>query len=564
VTVAKPVTVRALVLSYLVSQRRRITAAVVAGVLTIAASVGLMSTSAYLIERASQRPPILSLEIAIVSVRFFGIARGVFRYLERMLSHDSGFRVLGELRAGIYARLIPLTPAGLGEEATAELFDRIVADVDTVQEWFVRGFAPLCTSVIAGALVVVGATLLEPAAGATLLVALLLAASALVVVTRGPRLSAEELELRGAETAAMVEYIQGLADLTALGEVDRFSVGIDDLATRRQARTASRARRLAAATAIQAALPGLLATAIVTVCISGVATGLNPLTVGVLCLGSMAAAECVAGLPAAVDAWSRGIGAVRRLASMVSHSDPAPISNVKQPTTSPDPLAASEVSFRYGGSGTLTLRDVSLEVKGGECVVITGPSGNGKSTLASLFLRFAAPSSGSVRLGGADLLTIPEESLRASVGALTQDAHLFAGSIRDNILLACPSASDVELREVLARAHLDEWVDSLPQLCNTQVGELGSQVSGGERRRIALARSLLAGFRFLVADEPTEGLDERLARAVLQSLCEDRGDCGLILITHRPDICPPGAACFEMSAGQLHTRHEASILTAAV
>ena len=547
----RPVTTIGLVTAFLLAERWRIAGAVLAGTLTICASVGLMGVSAYLIERASQRPPILSLEIAIVSVRFFGISRGLFRYFERMLSHDAGFRVLGDLRADIYRRLITLTPAGLGEVSSGELLSRIAADVDTMQEWFVRGFAPLCTSAVTAALMVVAASFILPAAGLALLLALPATAAVLVLLTRdGGGVSRRELDLRGSETAAIVEYIQGIADLNALGAAGRFAKVIDDQELQRQTLTATRTTRLGLSAGVQSALPGLLGTLLATVGIGALAGGLNPLSVGVLCFGTMAATECVLAVPNSVDAWQRGLAAIGRISALISLPEPVPSTGQTNLPTARGALAVSRVVYGYG-TGPMVLKDVSFTVRPSERVVIFGRSGAGKSTLASLLLRFAAPRSGSIDLCGADLNALSDEAVRSGIGALTQDAHLFGGTIRDNIMLARPETTDAELRDVLGRVHLEEWVDSLPNGWGTNVGELGSEVSGGQRRRIALARALLAGFRFLIADEPTEGLDTPTAQAIMRTLFQSVGDTSLIVITHRVDLCPPADTYYEMIDGSL-------------
>ena len=545
----RPITTFRLISAFLLAERWRIAGAILAETLTIGASVGLMGVSAYLIERASQRPPILSLEIAIVSVRFFGISRGLFRYLERMLSHDAGFRVLGDLRADIYRRLIRLTPAGLGETTSGEVLSRIAADVDTVQEWFVRGFAPLCTSVITAMLVVVTASLILPTAGVALLLALPATGVLLVLLTRnGARVSRRELDLRGAETAAIVDYIQGIADLTALGAAGRFAGAIDQQECERQALGAARTNRLGLSAGIQSALPGIFGALLSAVGIAGLAVGLNPLSVGVLCFGSMAATECVLAISNSLDAWQRGLAATGRLSSLLSLPDPVPFIGKAELPVEHGRLSVSSIAYRYE-VGPPVLEDISIEVGAGERVIISGRSGAGKSTLASLLLRFATPSSGSIVVSGIEFNSLSDEAVRSGIGALTQDAHLFAGSIRGNIMLAKPDASDAELREVLGRVHLEEWIDSLPLGWSTEVGELGGEVSGGQRRRIALV--LLAGFRFLIADEPTEGLDTPTAQAIMGTLFDGVGDTSLIVITHRVDLCPPADAYFEMTDGRL-------------
>jgi len=539
-----------LMAGFVATQRRRIGGAVVAGIFTILSSVALLSVSAWLIERASQRPPILALMVAIVAVRFFGIGRGVFRYVDRYLSHDASFRLLGTIRGNIYQALIPLAPSGLRQFGSGEVLARVAGDVDQMQDWFVRGFAPVCISVVTLMVVAVAAALVLPAAGAVLFTGLVAAG---FIVTIAARTSgdnaAREMTLRGQVIAGTVGYIQGIADLIALGAVDDMTKRIEEAERARDVLLNRRALGSAVATGLQAALPGLLAVA---VGIAAVTAGhrLNPLAIGVLVFGAMAAAECTAALPGAVQAWERGVAAAGRLAEIIEHPMPAATGALTL-CDSPRRIEVRDVTFRYGVAEPWVLHGVSFGVSIGERILIVGSSGAGKSTLASLLLRFLCPTRGSIELAGVDIQNVTEPSLRTAIGAATQDAHLFAGTIRDNILLARPEATDNELRAAVVDAQLAEWVDGLPEGWNTQVGERGVAVSGGQRRRIALARALLAGFPFLIADEPTEGLDEATAREVMAALFSTTDRRGLIVITHRPDLCPPADAVYTLSNGEL-------------
>ncbi|HLJ67728.1 MAG TPA: thiol reductant ABC exporter subunit CydC, partial [Chloroflexota bacterium] len=530
-------------------------------VLTILSSVGLLAVSAYLIERASQRPPILSLMVAIVAVRLFGIARGPFRYADRYLSHDASFRLLGAMRADIYRTIIPLVPvvpAGLSDLGRGELLARIAADVDTMQEWFVRGFTPVCVSALTLLIVSVAAAILLPLAGLTLLLTLL-AASLLVMMAARTRGEAahQEIGLRGKITAATVDYFQGLSDLVALGVAHDAASTIEATERRRAGLVARRARRSASGIGVQTALPGMIAALLGAVTITLLSNGLNPLQVGVLVFAGMAAAECTFALPGAVAAWERGLAAARRLGALSHRPYPVAAGGATQPVQLPCRLEISDLCFGYDDASPRVLDSVSLRVEMGDRVVITGRSGAGKTTLATLLLRFLSPDRGIITLDGVDIGNLTESYVRQSIGAATQHAHLFAGTIRDNVLLARPGASDDELRDAIDRAQLGDWIAELPDGWNTEVGERGVAVSGGQRRRIALARALLAGFPFLIADEPTEGLDEATARSVMDTLFTATEGRGVIVITHRPDLCPYTDAVYGLERGHLRPRDAA-------
>jgi thiol reductant ABC exporter CydC subunit len=547
-----PLSSGALMWRFLVVQRWRIAGAVCAGALTIVSSVCLMAISAYLIERAAQRPPILSLEVAIVSVRFFGISRGVFRYIDRVLSHDASLRLLGEIRADIYRMLVPLAPAGLQDVGSGELFTRIAADVDTLQEWFVRGVVPLCASVVAAALVTVATAFILPAASAALCAALLVAAAlALAAVRSRGAGQYREAELRGTVTSGIVEYVQGLSDLIALGAATTVASHVEECDRERARVWTRRATHNALAAGIQAALPGTVAVLLAGIGIASLQRGLNPLTLGVLCLGGMAAAECVTAVPAAADSWSRGRAAAQRLAAISALPVPVTATGSAHPATPANRLRVSGVSFRYADSSPPVLESVSLDLSVGERVLIVGHSGAGKTTLADLLLRFLSPHSGSVALDANDLAGLDEKAVRRNIGATTQDVHLFAGTIRDNILLARPDAAADDLRTAAESAGLADWIDCLPARWDTDVGELGRAVSGGQQRRIALARAILADFPFLIADEPTEGLDTPTAREVMNALFSAAARRGLIVITHCPDLCPRADRAYRLAGARL-------------
>lgn len=550
---SSPASIREFMWRFLALQKWRIAGAVAAGVLTICSSMGLLAVSAYLIERASQRPPILSLEIAIVSVRFLGISRGVFRYLDRVLAHDASFRLLSGIRADTFRTLIPLAPAQLGDTRRGDLLARIAADVDTMQEWFVRGFAPLVTSVVTAVIAVAMAAYIVPAAGVALGLILLIASVLATAATwLHGSVARRESALRGLLTSGLVDYVQGLADLTALNAAESMAARIEEWERESGRLSARRSNRNGLGVAIQTALPGLVAASLVSIATARLHAGLNPLQIGVLCLGGMAAVECVAAVPGAADAWDRGRAAAQRIVDIaaIPRARVRPSGSARL-VTQPTRLTASGVSFRYGATSPYVLESLSLDVSMGERVVIVGRSGSGKTTLADLLLRFLSPCSGAIALDGVNLLELDEDVVRQSVGATTQDAHLFAGTIRDNIKLARPQSTDDDLRVAIEGAHLARWMDRLPDGWNTEVGERGIAVSGGQRRRIALARALLAGFPFLIADEPTEGLDTPTALAVMDALFTSTAERGLVVITHRPDLCPPADSVYRLENGRL-------------
>jgi ABC-type multidrug transport system fused ATPase/permease subunit len=214
---------------------------------------------------------------------------------------------------------------------------------------------------------------------------------------------------------------------------------------------------------------------------------------------------------------------------------------VNEPTTPSELPVGRDLVISHldaGYDNHPVLRDATLTVAAGSRVVVTGPSGAGKSTLASVLLRFLEPTAGEVALGGTRITDLKGDDVRSVIGLLTQESHVFDTSIRENLLLAKPGASDLRLWRALYQARLGEFVESLPDGLDTMVGEHGARLSGGERQRLAFARLMLADHDVLVLDEPTEHLDEETGRKLLQDLFAAAGQRTVVLLTHRPELAP--------------------------
>ncbi len=511
-----------------------------AGVGAAACAVGLMATSAWLISRAAQQPPVLYLMVAIVAVRAFGIGRGVLRYAERLASHDAAFRLLGELRVRVYQKLETLAPSGLAAFRSGDLMSRLVADVDSLQDRWLRVRLPYTIAAIVGAASVLLVGWLLPSAGAVLAVSLV------VVGLLGPMLSmwvSRRAQLRvapmtGELTSGVVDLLHGAPELVACGAAEARLAELDEL-DRRLVRAH---RRTAIGAGLGAALASLAAGAAVWLAlVLGVNAvrdaRLDGVALAVVVLTPLAVHELFAGLAAAAQLVPRVRAAQARVDDVLARPDP-----VAEPTT-PEPVPAGPYGLRVRGlvagwpDGPDVLHGVDLEVRPGERVAVVGPSGVGKSTLAFVLLRFLDARRGSVELLGASgavpLGALDGDAVRRVVGLCAQDAHLFDSTLAANLRIARPSASDAELRDALGRARLLDWVDSLPDGLDTTVGEHGLAVSGGQRQRIALARVLLADFPVLVLDEPTEHLDEPTAVALLDDLLLATADRAVVLVTHR-------------------------------
>jgi len=528
-------------------QAGRLALAVLAGAGAAAAAVGLAATSAWLIARAAEQPPVLYLLTAVTAVRAFGIARGVLRYAERLAAHDAAFRVLGELRSDVYARLAHLAPAGLAELRSGDLLARLVGDVDGLADVWLRVLLPYAATglVALGAVLLVGS--LVPGAGIALAAALLATAvgAPLAAAAVAHRAEAGLAPARGTLAEAAVDLLRGAPELLATGAAPRAVEGVVAV----DARLAAAERRVAAGAGVGSLVAGLAAGAstwfALVLGIVALREGwLAGVALAVVALTPIAVHEVVAPLVPAARGLPGLAAAARRVVDVLDRPDPVPDPVAPVPVPAGQlGLRACGLCLRYPGAEMDALPGLDLDVPAGGRAVVTGPSGSGKSTFAAACLRFLDPSAGSLELVGAagplELRVLAGDDVRRAVGLCEQDPHVFDATIADNLRLARPGASDEDLRRALADAQLLGWLDSLPEGLATAVGEHGARLSGGQRQRLALARALLADVRVLVLDEPTEHLDEPTARAFVADLeAATRGRTVLVL-THRPDLFDP-------------------------
>jgi thiol reductant ABC exporter CydC subunit len=518
--------------------RKRVALAVLLGALTILCGVGLMATAGYLISRAAERPAILSLTVAIVVVRVFGLARPVARYLERLSSHDLAFRALGRARHRVYERIEPLAPAQLRGDRQGDLLSRLVADVDSLQNLHLRGIGPPLVAVAASAVSVAVAAAILPAAGLMLAIGLFAAGLAVPAVGGlAARRGGREAAARGELTAELIETLAGSAELAAYGRQDDrlHRLYSADRGLVRLARRAALAD--GAADGLRFVLTGATVAGVLAVAVSAHASGgLDRVLIALLALLALASFEAIQPLGEAARELGETVAAGRRLLELIDR-EPA-VTNPDEPLplpAAPFTVALEGVRARYAPGEPPALDGFTLKLDPGRRIALVGPSGAGKTTVTNLLLRFLDPECGRVTLAGSDLRAYRQEDVRSAIAVAGQDAHLFSTTIRDNVRLARPGASDQELEQALDAARIGDWVRSLPEGLDTLVGEQGRELSGGQRQRIALARALLADAPVLVLDEPTAHLDEPTAERLLEDILSASGERSVLLITHRPE-----------------------------
>ncbi len=510
---------------------------VLLGSLTIGSSIALMGTSAWLISAAALHPSVADLQMAIVGVRAFGIGRGVFRYLERLTSHSVTFRLLARLRTWFYTALEPLAPARLQSWHSGDLLNRIIGDVDTLQNFYVRVVSPPLVAV----LVTLGSSWylwhLAPRLGRILPLFLLAVGLAVPLVSRAAAAKPGRALIAGraALRVALVDHVQGLADLLAFNRAAAHRARAEALGRRYEAIQAKLAHQVGVQDGLNTLLTNLGMWSLLVAGIPLVEGGaLDGRLLAAVALIGLSAFEAVTPLPQAAQMLSASLEAARRLFEVVD--SPPMVSD--PPQTAPAPAAREVkislrgVRFTYPGASRPALDGLTLDIPVGKRIAIVGPSGAGKSTLANLLLRFWEYG-GEITLDGQPLRAYAQDDVRACFAVVPQNAYLFNDTVRANLLLARPDADEAALEEAVARAQLAAFIRELPQGLETPLGEGGARFSGGQRQRLAVARALLKDAPVLLLDEPTANLDPLTERALLETLFAVTERRTTLWITHR-------------------------------
>jgi ATP-binding cassette subfamily C protein CydC len=539
--------------------RRLIALTVALLLLTLLAGTGLLGLSGHFLTAASLAGA------TAMGFNFFGPSAGIraltfvrilSRYAEKLLGHDATLRVARDLRVWFFRRALPRAPLGLGRLRVGDLMARLVADIEAVDGLLVRAIGPLLALLMLS-LVAVGIALsLLPSAGLLLLGVLLLLGGAIPWITSHgvATLEADRAEARAALRAAVQEGIEGATDLAAMDATAAWLQSLDARSRTVAAWEDRRKQRLAAGAAGAAAHAGVSAFALpamLWVLLSAAHEGrIAAATAGGLFFMTLAVLEAAAGIALAWQAWRAATASARRLHD-ITLSSGALADNTGASPAAHGELELRDVSFHWPGSTRQVLQGAQLRVAAGERVVIYGDSGEGKSSLLALVLRLCDPQAGNVRFNGDDLRTLDAAQWHARIAWLPQEAPVFSGSVRENLQLGDPQATDARLWQALEQVRLDTRFRDGEAGLDTWVGESGATLSAGQSRRLALARALLRDAPLLLLDEPTEGLDHDTADALMRDMaaaCEGRS---VLIISH--DALPPGVAHarYRLRAGAL-------------
>ncbi len=515
--------------------RRRLALATALGTLSSLSGIALTATAGWLIVRAAEHPPVLYLMVAIVGVRTFGLARPVLRYAERLASHDVALRLLADRRARIYDLLVPLAPARLGRRR-GDLLTAVVDDVDTQLDEQLRVRQPIQVWLAAAIVCAGAASILDPAA------ALVIATVALAggILPAGLARAGAARAERGFVASRAEVATEVVADLDSARQLvlwgaDRAAVE-RVLALGRVLASAARgsARALAAGRALVVLACGLGVVAIAPAIVPALRAGTLSEPMGaLLLLVPLALADVLLALPEAAALSVRTRAARERLTEL-ERIAPAVTEPEAPPGLAPEPVGLALEDVAVGWDRPV-LEGLDLRLDAGSSLGVVGPSGCGKSTLVALLVRHLEPIRGRYVLGGTDTAALGSAEVRRHVGLVDDDPYVFGSSLRENLRLARPGATDEELLDAVTGAGLAAWHDALPHGLDTLLGDGAANVSGGERARLGIARALLLDPEVLVLDEPTAHLDSDTAREVSGTLLRARSagqSRGVVWVTH--------------------------------
>ncbi|MGZ4979708.1 MAG: thiol reductant ABC exporter subunit CydC [Methylobacter sp.] len=517
---------------------------IVLSLLTALASIALLTLSGWFIS-ASAIAGLVVLDgntlafnfmLPAAQIRALAITRTAGRYGERVMTHEATFRVLAGIRSWFFQQLIPLVPGSLSAMRSGDLLSRMTADIDALDALYLRLVAPAVVAAVGVTAVTVFLAYYAPAISLTTGLMLMIASIWVPwLFNRLGHAGAEEIVVLAANfRIRQVDMIQGLADLVANQAYGRFSTFLgqfSDLMIDIQRRNNRLSAIASALTLLLSQLTLLMALVLAAIAVKdGLLSGPDSAVV-VFCV--IAAFELVTPLPQAMQMLGKTQKSARRIRQIAEM--PPTITPPVKPLALPEryDLQLNDVSFRYSDQQGRVLNNINLTIPQGVKVAIVGPSGSGKTTLLQLLMRYYDPEQGSILLAGQAISQFDADELMTCFGVLSQRSQLFAATIKENLLIAKPDATATELNAAIKAAGLEIFIGYLPEGLETWVGESGVKVSGGEARRIALARLYLKNAPVLILDEPTEGLDSETERDVFTSLADFAKDKTVIMVTHR-------------------------------
>ena len=506
---------------------------------TIVANVSLMALSGWFIASmaiAGAAGVSMNYFTPGAGIRAFAITRTVGRYAERVITHEATFRLLSELRHWFYLHLEPLAPAILQNYHSGDLLSRIRADIDALENLYLRIIAPVIVALIAGTLFIAFLSLYDSRLA---LVELLLLSFAGVIVpliinriSRDP--GTKIINISTTLRTNVVDSVQGLGELLIYGAAEKQAQKIDDLSQNLLQQQTKMARYNGISQAVLSLSANIAMLAVVIICIPLVNESiLSPANLAMIALFTLASFEVVQTLPLAFQTLPETLVAARRIFAIVDTKPQVAEPETDSPKTSNYNIEFDKVTFSYNDNTANALEDFSFTLTQGSRLGIIGSSGVGKSSIIALLLRFWKPNAGTIRFGEHDIKRYKGDDIRQYFSVVTQHSSFFNNTIKRNLLLANRQATNEQLERVCRVTQIHDFIETLPEKYDTWVGEAGLKLSGGQLKRLTIARALLKDSPVLILDEPGEGLDNKTEKNVLDAVFDYKKDSSILLITHR-------------------------------
>nr|WP_113868251.1 cysteine/glutathione ABC transporter ATP-binding protein/permease CydC [Brenneria salicis]NMN91361.1 ATP-binding cassette subfamily C protein CydC [Brenneria salicis ATCC 15712 = DSM 30166]RBP59986.1 ATP-binding cassette subfamily C protein CydC [Brenneria salicis ATCC 15712 = DSM 30166]RLM29958.1 cysteine/glutathione ABC transporter ATP-binding protein/permease CydC [Brenneria salicis ATCC 15712 = DSM 30166] len=516
----------------------RLNLGILLAIVTLLASIGLLALSGWFLAGAALAGVAglytFNYMLPAAGVRGAAITRTAGRYAERLVSHDATFRVLQHLRVFTFSRILPLSPGGIARFRQAELLNRLVADVDTLDHLYLRVISPLVSALLVILIVSYGLSWLDASLALTLcaITLVLLLTLPLVFYRAGKTIGQNLTVLRAQYRIQLTTWLQGQAELTVFGALSTFRQQLARLESQWLRRQQQQTNLTGLSQALMILCSGLTVTLILWLAAGGVGGDPQPgALIALFVFASLAVFEALAPVAGAFQHMGQVIASAARVDQIIRQT-PLVTFPAQGPSAGAEAsLTLHQVGFTYPEQPVPVLEGITLNIRAGEHIALLGRTGCGKSTLLQLITRAWDCQQGEIRLNGQPLSAWAEDELRAMMSVVPQRVHIFSATLRDNLLLAAQDASDERLVAVLQQVGLDKLLEN--EGLNSWYGEGGRQLSGGEQRRIGLARALLHAAPLVLLDEPTEGLDAETERRILRLLRQQCAGKTLIVITHR-------------------------------
>lgn len=512
---------------------------IILAILTLLASIGLLTLSGWFLAGTSLAgfAGIYSFNYMLpaAGVRGAAIFRTAGRYFERLVSHDATFRVLSHLRVFTFKKILPLSPGGIARFRQGELLNRLVADVETLDHLYIRVISPIIAAFVVIMAIMFGLGLIDARLANTLggIMLTLLIVLPFVFYYAGKPIGRDLTDLRGQYRTVLTSMLQGQAELTVFGALPRFRQNLAQLEAKWLHRQAQQANLTGLSQSLMILASGLTATLILWLAADGIDNSFMPeALIALFTFCALAAFESLAPVTVAFQHLGQVMTSATRISHLIEQKPDVTFPEKGGEKNNRATLTMHNVCFTYPTQPMQVINHVDLTIEAGQHIALLGKTGCGKSTLLQLINRAFDPTHGTISLNNLPIADYDEATLRSMMSVVPQRVHVFSHTLRENLTMAKEDATDEELKYVLQQVGLGQLLENDEGL-NAWMGDGGRQLSGGEQRRLGLARALLHNAPLVLLDEPTEGLDADTEQQILALLHQHCQGKAVLMITHR-------------------------------